>query len=584
MRRRLKVLAAACAVALTMSGSAALAHPPEDYGTPLTDPMGQNFWFKTHFRTAQNPFNTANKHVTSSDIAFWGDYAYVGDYGGFRVFDISRTEPQPVADERCYGPQGDPSVFDRNGNGKADTLVLSVDSVLTGPQCGAEPALKDDTGKYPPGAWEGLRIFDISNPADPVQIATVYQDCGSHTNTLLPAKRGRSMYVLNSSYPLGDGPTCGPLGELQGRQENHGVVQVVEVPFHNPAAAREVAELPIVYPGDADGVYKPVSEHGIKAPLDNFLGCHDLSAFPAKGIVGAACGEQAQVWEIDRRTGLPDTEDPRWVHDQSNVDFWHSATFSWDGKVANFIDESFGDGCPTMTRKTGGEDEGLQDFRSGNMFFFETKSGELLSEYRNQRPTNDTVSPTTGKYCSSHLGIPVPSRDRYLLVNAYYRGGSSVIDFTDPRNPREVAFADLDGTNTWSAYTYPRRSGRQSTIPVYSNDGLSRNYAATGEPARYPEAAYGFMRFQADIGRTNLVGFNRLNPQLQERVISMRAGDDDDDDMTIAARGRRRPRSRGRTRRARPRRRARSTARRGTTRSRATVGGPARAGPPPAGR
>ncbi len=45
-----------------------------------------------------------------------------------------------------------------------------------------------------------------------------------------------------------------------------------------------------MYPGDADGTYKPVSEQGISAPLDDFLGCHDLSAFPAKGIVGAACG------------------------------------------------------------------------------------------------------------------------------------------------------------------------------------------------------------------------------------------------------------------------------------------------------
>ena len=202
---------------------------------------------------------------------------------------------------RCYGPQGDPSVFDRDRDGNADTLVLSVDSVLAGPQCGAAPVGKSAaTGRYPDGAWEGLRIFDVSNPAAPQQIATVYQDCGSHTNTLLPAPGGKSMYVLNSSYPLGEGPTCGPLGEQQGRKVNHGVVQVVEVPFRDPAAAREVEELPIVYPGDADGTYKPVSEHGIVAPLDDFLGCHDLSSFPAKGIVGAACGEQAQVWDIDR--------------------------------------------------------------------------------------------------------------------------------------------------------------------------------------------------------------------------------------------------------------------------------------------
>jgi len=521
MQRRWRALTVACATALAMAAPATtLAHDPEELGgTPLTNPFGHKFWFFANFQTAQNPFNPANTHVTSSDIAFWGDLAYVGDYGGFRIFDISQPTPVLVSDMRCYGPQGDPSVFDRDDDGRADTLVLSVDSVLTSSECGAGPAVKNASGQYPVGAWEGVRIFDVSDPSEPAQIAAVYQDCGSHTNTLLPAPRGqKSMYVLNSSYPLADGPTCGPLGAAQGRKVNHGVVQVVEVPFHNPAEARELTELPIVYPGDADGVYKPVSDHGITAPLDNFLGCHDISTFPDLGIVGAACGEQAQVWEINRWTGLPDTSNPKWSYDQPNVDFWHSATFSWDGKVANFIDESFGDGCPTVTTKTAGLPGGPKVYETGNMFFFETQSGKLLSEYRNPRMTNDNTSPTTGKYCSSHLGIPVPARDRYLLVNAYYRGGSSVIDFSDPRNPREIAFADLAGTNTWSAYTYPRRSGNGSMIPVYSNDGLSRNYG-TSEAPNYPEAAYGFMRFRADIGRANLVGFDRLNPQLQERVI-----------------------------------------------------------------
>jgi hypothetical protein len=516
MARRLKVLTAACAAALVMSSGTALAHDPEE----LSSPFGWNFTFFANFQTAQNPFNAGNTHVTSSDIAFWGDLAYVGDYGGFRIFDISQPTPELVSDARCYGPQGDPSVFDRDGDGGADTLVLSVDSVLAGPECGAAPVGKSSTtGRYPDGAWEGVRIFDVSNPAAPQQIATVYQDCGSHTNTLLPAPGGESMYVLNSSYPLGEGPTCGPLGEQQGREVNHGVVQVVEVPFSDPAAAREVTELPIVYPGDADGTYKPVSEHGINAPLDDFLGCHDLSAFPAKGIVGAACGEQAQVWDIDPTTGLPDTADPRWAYDQPNVDFWHSATFSWDGKIANFIDESFGDGCPTVTTKTGQQSDQERVFETGNMFFFETGSGDLLSEYRNPRPTNDDLG--AGErltYCSSHLGIPVPARDRYLLVNAYYRGGSAVIDFSDPTAPKEIAFGDLNGTNTWSAYTYPRKSGRKSSIPVYSNDGLSRNYGTSAAPD-YRESAYGFMRFRADVGPTNLVGFDHLNPQLQERVI-----------------------------------------------------------------
>ena len=522
MHTRLKALAAACVAAMAFSGGTALAHDPEPQ---QNDPFSLNFSFIANFQTAQNPFSAANRHVTSSDIAFWGDLAYVGDYGGFRIFDVSKQKPRLISDARCYGPQGDPSVFDTDGNGAADTLVLSVDSVLASSACGAAPVSKnvpDGQGgtKYPDGAWEGLRVFDVSNPRDPRQIAAVYQDCGSHTNTLLPAPGGKSMYVLNSSYPLGEGPTCGPLGEKAGRPVNHGVVQVIEVPFDNPAGAFEKTELPVVYPGDADGTYRPVSDHGIVAPLDDFLGCHDLSSFPKKGIVGAACGEQAQVWNIDPATGLPDTANPRWVHDQVNVDFWHSATFSWDGKVANFIDESFGDGCPTTTVKTGGTGT-KQTFQTGNMYFFDTTSGTLLSEYRNPRPSNDRLAPEGGDrltYCSSHLGIPVPSSDRYLLVNAYYRGGSSVIDFSNPARPKEIAFADLKGTNTWSAYTYPRTSGTRGNIPVYSNDGLSRNYGTTANPD-YREAEYGFMRFQADIGRTNLTGFDRLNPQLQEQVI-----------------------------------------------------------------
>ncbi len=302
MYRRWKALAAACAATMALSGGSALAHDPQELGgQPLSSPWGESFWYFASFQTAQNPFSPANTHVTSSDIAFWGDLAYVGDYGGFRIFDVSDPEPEQVSDVRCYGPQGDPSVFDRDGDGKADTLVLSVDSVLAGSQCGAAPVSKNPaTGRYPDGAWEGLRVFDVSDPAAPRQVAAVYQDCGSHTNTLLPAPGGDSMYVLNSSYPLGEGPTCGPLGAEQGREVNHGVVQVIEVPFDDPARAAELTELPVVYPGDADGTYRPVSEQGLSAPLDDFLGCHDLSAFPAKGIVGAACGEQAQVWNIDQ--------------------------------------------------------------------------------------------------------------------------------------------------------------------------------------------------------------------------------------------------------------------------------------------
>ena len=97
MTRRWKVLTA-CTVAMALSSSAAFAHDPEEGGTPLTSPFGLNSSFLANFQTAQNPFNAANTHVTSSDIAFFGDLAYVGDYGGFRIFDISQPTPKLVSE------------------------------------------------------------------------------------------------------------------------------------------------------------------------------------------------------------------------------------------------------------------------------------------------------------------------------------------------------------------------------------------------------------------------------------------------------------------------------------------------------
>ena len=140
MHRRWKALAAACVAALAFSGGSAMAHDPEPQ---QNDPFSLNFSFIANFQTAQNPFSAANRHLTSSDIAFWGDMAYVGDYGGFRIFDVSKQKPRLISDARCYGPQGDPSVFDTDGNGAADTLVLSVDSVLASSACGAAPVSKN---------------------------------------------------------------------------------------------------------------------------------------------------------------------------------------------------------------------------------------------------------------------------------------------------------------------------------------------------------------------------------------------------------------------------------------------------------
>lgn len=459
--------------------------------------------------------------ATNSDMAFWGDTAYVGNYGGFRIFDISATIPKLVTDFSCFGPQNDISVWDADGDGAADLLFASVDSVLTGPECGAEVA----EDPQDPSAWEGIRVFDISDPSDPVLITGVYQDCGSHTHTLYPDPANNRVLLYNASYSLRVGPTCGPnTGPPAGRDPLHGVIQVVEVPLDDPAGAHEIAEPPINYPGDPDNLFDPV-EHGLPPAFLPLRACHDIAVFVELGLAAGACAEQAQLWNIGA-DGIPDTANPVWVFDdpvddngatgdpadpEVAVDFWHSATFSTDGSVVNFIDESFGSGCPPVSAI--GSDMPNSD--TGRMFFLDTATGDKLSHFMS--PRTESALDEDGNetaYCSAHLGNTVPARDRDLLVNAWYMGGVSVIDFTDPAAPAEIAVFDAgpagpEGSDNWSAYWYETAPAPQgANLAVFGNDGV--HSAATGR---------GFQAFKALVGPTHRAGLDHLNPQTQEHVL-----------------------------------------------------------------
>ena len=115
----------------------------------------------------------------NSDLAFKGKYAFAGNYNGFMIYDIKRPEhPRIVAQVVCPGSQNDISVY-------GDLLVLSVDSSRTDDSCASEPLSATDEKD----AWEGVRVFDISDPESPQYVAAVETDCGSHTHTLAPDRR-----------------------------------------------------------------------------------------------------------------------------------------------------------------------------------------------------------------------------------------------------------------------------------------------------------------------------------------------------------------------------------------------------------
>ncbi len=451
---------------------------------------------------------TSPNGVTNSDFAFWGDHAFSGYYsnsvpvGGVRIFDISDpANPVLVRDFACDGLQADPIVWDRNGNGIADLLLLAVDRTMASPACGAARSAHGD-----PLGWEGVRVFEMSDdPANPfatiTQVKAVYTDCGAHTITAWPKDDGTGLLVYVSSYPLRAGPTCGdtehlnlanPYDEDPGLPANplHGVIQIVEVPFANPAASHELPVQPeISYPGDPDGI-NDWCERGLCFPFleDAAVACHDIVVHVDARIAGGACAEQGQVWNIDAN-GIPDTQNPIMIADDAlssggtgqipgAIDFFHSVMFNNEATVVNWVDESFGSGCPPMTNWQARPWHPAGTHETGRIAFTDL-AGNFLSEFQvgDVRPN---AGP--GEYCSAHMGMSVLGIQRDLLVNAWYTGGVNVIDYSKPTRLKEVAYFDSGQTSgTWSAYPYTGPKFKTGPgMPIYGSDGVTNNPQAEG--------------------------------------------------------------------------------------------------------
>jgi hypothetical protein len=481
---------------------------------------------------------TSPAPATWSDLAFWGNHAVIGYYtgdtgsppgtgsrGGVRIFDISNpAAPVLLRDFACDGTQNDPILWDRNGNGVADLMLLAVDRTMANPACGAPRTTFGD-----PVGWEGVRVFTLSDdPASPfttiTQVKAVYTDCGAHTITAWPKEDGSGLLVYVSSYPLRPGPTCGdteylntanPYDEDPGSPANplHGVIQVVDVPFANPAASNELDVQPAIsYPGDPDGKIE-WCERGLCGLEPAAVACHDIVVHLEHRMAGAACAEQGQVWEIDEN-GIPDTENPMAVMDDEvssggtgtipgAVDFFHSVMFDNEGEVVNLVDESFGSGCPTMTNWQARPWHPAGTHKTGRMFFTDLE-GNFLSEFHvgDIRP-----NPSPGEYCSAHMGMAVMGIQRDLLVNAWYSGGVDVIDFTDASALREIAYYDPAlNTGTWSAYPYMGPTFKTGPgIPVYASDGVENNALARG-----------MVVYRALLQKVGSHTFDHLNPQTMD--------------------------------------------------------------------
>jgi hypothetical protein len=446
---------------------------------------------------------------TNSDMAFLGNYVIQGNYNGYQIWDISDPRhPTLKVGNYCPASQSDVSVY-------KNLLFVSAEGNSGRIDCGGQ-GVKDTVSTE---RIKGIRIFDITDIAHPRNITNVQTCRGSHTHTVVvdPKDQDNVYVYVSGSAPVRSStelPGCSSADPEQDPNSARFRIEVIKVPLAHPEQAAIVSSPRIfndlaappthgtseadradierakargafiadvmgqqmVLPpqftnpmldsivkarggsGAATAADSTALRQAIPAMIARMMGasgnrprrgptqCHDITVYPAIGYAGGACegyGFLLDIHDPTHPTRVAAVAD-------SNFSYWHSATFNNDGTKVLFSDEWGGGGqpkCRASDPKQWGADA---------IFAINGNNLEFQSYYKMPAPQ------TSQENCVAHNGslIPIPGRD--VMVQAWYQGGISVFDWTDAKNPREIAFFDrgpVDSTRmamggSWSVYWY----------------------------------------------------------------------------------------------------------------------------------
>jgi hypothetical protein len=380
----------------------------------------------------------------NSDIAFAGNLMYAGNYHGFNIYDIEvARQPRLIASVVCPGGQGDVSI-------RGNLLIMSVEQTRGRLDCG----LQGVRGAVNQERFRGIRIFDISDMQNPKQVAAVQTCRGSHTHTLIADpddKQNLYIYGSGTSTVRSGDELAGCSNKDPKEDPNTSLfsIDVIQVPLAAPEKSRIVSQ-PRIFADPSSGAISGLwqgGNHGAGTQTARVTNqCHDITVYPEIGLAAGACSGNGILMDIS------DPVNP--VRLDAVVDkgfaYWHSATFSNDGKRVVFTDE-WGGGTRPRCRATDPAGWG-----ANAIFDIVDRKLQLRGYYKLPAAQTDTEN------CVAHNGsiIPVPGRD--LMVQAWYQGGISVFDFGDPAKPVEIAYFDrgpidekqLVTGGFWSAYWY----------------------------------------------------------------------------------------------------------------------------------
>jgi len=468
---------------------------------------GQASWNMKLVSTTRPPEKFVNG--VNSDITFLGKYAIQGSFNGYQVWDISNPAAPAIKTAfYCPASQSDVSVY-------KNLLIVSAEAPTARLDCGGQ-GVADTVSKE---RIRGIRIFDITDIASPKYIANVQTCRGSHTHTLLVDPNDRDniyVYISGSSPPRSPNEMSGCVGAMPEQNPNSALfrIEVIKIPLAHPeqaaivssprifndltqpkthgsapedaamlAAARargefvtEIFGMAIVLPpqftkpmldsivkarggtGAATGADSAALRAAIPAMIKKMVGvdeggnhgptsCHDITVFPAIGLAGGACEGYGLLLDIK------DPAHPVRIGAvaDSNFSYWHSATFNNDGTKVLFSDEWGGGGAPKCRASD------PKQWGADALFTIDANRQLHFQGYYKM-----PAAQTPEENCVAHNGslIPIPGRD--VMVQAWYQGGISVFDWTDPAHAKEIAFFDrgpidpnrMQMGGSWSVYWY----------------------------------------------------------------------------------------------------------------------------------
>jgi hypothetical protein len=274
-------------------------------------------------------------------------------------------------------------------------------------------------------------------------------------------------------------------------------IDIIKVPVDAPQNAK-IVNSPRIF-ADSTGAIAGLWKGGPHGPGTQNTSqtnmCHDITVYTAVGLAAGACSGNGILLDIK------DPANPKRIAAviDPNFAYWHSATFNNDATKVLFTDE-WGGGmaprCRATDKMTWGADA----------IFYRAASNLNLAGYYKL-----PVAQTETENCVAHNGslIPVPGRD--IMVQAWYQGGVSVFDFTDPAHPKEIAFFDrgpMDSTKLmlggdWSTYWYNGHIYASEidrgldVLDLKPSDQLTQN----------------------EIDAAKLIHFDVFNPQNQPKLV-----------------------------------------------------------------